>query len=52
MEHAPKPHDLDTQGLGALALRKIIDEIFATSDAEVFRILALYKDEPDATRDE
>lgn len=52
MEHAPKPHDLDTQGLGALALRKIIDEIFATSDAEVFRILALYKDGTDATRDE
>lgn len=45
MEKAPKPHDLDTQGLGALALREIIDEIFATSDAEVFRILTKHMED-------
>ena len=45
MEKAPKPHDLDTQGLGALALRIEIDELFATSDAEVFRILTKHMED-------
>ncbi len=48
MEHAPTPHDLENPGLGALALRAIIDEIFATSDAEVFRILTKHMEDEDA----
>lgn len=32
------PHDLEPTSLGALALQKFIDELFAQSDREVARI--------------
>ncbi len=32
------PHDLEPTSLGALALQKFIDELFAESDREVARI--------------
>ena len=32
------PHDLEPTNLGALALRQIIDELFAENDRQVARI--------------
>lgn len=32
------PHDLEPTSLGALALQKVIDELFAESDRQVARI--------------
>ena len=47
MEKLPVPHDFDNQGLGAFVLRSLIDEMFQRSDAEIFRILNLYRGEKD-----
>ena len=42
------PHDLEPTNLGALALRHIIDELFAESDRQVARICNEHMGDEDA----
>lgn len=42
------PHDLEPRNLGALALRHVIDELFAESDREVARIFNEHMGEDNA----